>query len=198
MDDLRENIVDIASKMFLEYGLRSISIDNICNKMQISKKTFYTVFEQKEELIETVLLSHRENATKKCYDLMSGTNAIESLIILVKEMRKHINETPPALFFDLQKYYPTLFKKIENEQKEIMQHGITNNLNRGIEEGYYRNDLNVDLTTIFFSVQIPSAFRTLKESKKYSKKQLLDFFIDLLLNLIVSEKGKQYLKEHYN
>jgi Transcriptional regulator len=198
MDELKKNIIDTASTMFLEYGLRSISIDDICNKMQISKKTFYTVFEQKEELIETVLLFHRENEIKKCYDLMSNINAIESLIILVKEMRKHINETPPTLFFDLQKYYPALFKKIENEQKEIMQRGITNNLERGIEEGYYRNDLNVDLTTIFFSVQIPAAFKTLKDSKKYSKKQLLDFFIDLLLNLIVSEKGKLYLKENYN
>ena len=198
MDELKKNIIDTASKMFIEYGLRSVSIDNICTKMQISKKTFYTVFEQKEELIETVLLFHRENAAKKCYDLMSGNNAIEALVILVKEMRKHINETPPALFFDLQKYYPALSKKIETEQREVMQHGITNNLNRGIEEGYYRKDLNVDLTTIFFSVQIPNAFRTLKDSKKYSKKQLFEFFIDLLLNLIVSEKGKQYLKEHYN
>ena len=198
MDELKKNIIDTASKMFIEYGLRSVSIDNICTKMQISKKTFYTVFEQKEELIETVLLFHRENAAKKCYDLMSGNNAIEALVILVKEMRKHINETPPALFFDLQKYYPALFKKIENEQREVMQQGITNNLNRGIEEGYYRKDLNVDLTTIFFSVQIPNAFRTLKDSKKYSKKQLFEFFIDLLLNLIVSENGKQYLKEHYN
>jgi len=198
MENLKENIVNTAAKMFAEYGLRSVSIEDICNKMQISKKTFYNVFEQKEELIETVLLYQWTTTVQRLYNMTANANAIESLITMVKEMRKNISETIPVVVFDLNKYYPALLKKCEDGRMEAMQRGIIKNLKRGIEEGFYKDNLNMELTAMFFAVQIPNAFKMLKDSKKFSKKQLLDFFIDLLFSLIVSEKGKQYLAENYN
>jgi AcrR family transcriptional regulator len=198
LESLKENIINTAAKMFEEYGLRSVSIGDICNKMQISKKTFYTVFQQKEELIETILAYQHEAIISRMRDMTSNTNAIEALIVLLKAVRKHINETTPAIVFDLKKYYPALLKKFENHHKESMQRGVINNLQKGIEENYYKSNLNIELTAMFFSIQIPNIFQTLEDSKKYSKKQLFDFFIDLLLSLIVSEKGKQYIAENYN
>jgi AcrR family transcriptional regulator len=182
----------------MEYGLRSVSIDDICAKMQISKKTFYTVFEQKEELIENILFYQSDCVVQKFLNIAADKNAIETLIMLLKEMRKNINEVTPAIFFDLKKYYPALFEKLENGRQDLMQHGVANNLRRGIEEGFYRNDLNIDITAMFFSVQIPHIFQVMETTKKYSKKILLDFFIDLLLHLIISEKGKIYIGENYN
>ncbi len=53
--DVRDKILKTASDLFLKYGLRSVSIDDICNELHISKKTFYAHFKQKEELVESLL-----------------------------------------------------------------------------------------------------------------------------------------------
>ncbi|HQO47821.1 MAG TPA: TetR/AcrR family transcriptional regulator [Paludibacteraceae bacterium] len=53
--ETRKRIIKVASELFLKYGLRSVTIDDICNELRISKKTFYVHFKQKEELIESLL-----------------------------------------------------------------------------------------------------------------------------------------------
>lgn len=52
--ETRKRIIKVASELFLKYGLRSVTIDDICNELRISKKTFYVHFKQKEELIESL------------------------------------------------------------------------------------------------------------------------------------------------
>ncbi|MDR0812125.1 MAG: TetR/AcrR family transcriptional regulator, partial [Paludibacter sp.] len=47
--ELREKILNTSTAMFCEYGLKRVSIDDICNELRISKKTFYSIFKQKEE-----------------------------------------------------------------------------------------------------------------------------------------------------
>ena len=44
MDTLQENIISVSSRMFEQFGIRSVSIENVCKELQISKKTFYTLF----------------------------------------------------------------------------------------------------------------------------------------------------------
>jgi len=57
--ETRKRIIKVASELFLKYGLRSVTIDDICNELRISKKTFYVHFKQKEELIESLLTEMR-------------------------------------------------------------------------------------------------------------------------------------------
>ena len=65
-------------------------------------------------------------------------------------------------------------------------------------EGFYREDMDVELVLLFHSVQMKNSFELMEQvSKKYSKKRLLDFFIDLMIHVIANEKGLAYMKEHY-
>ena len=48
-DNQRENIVQFAVKKMREVGIRSLSIDDICRELGISKKTFYVYFESKDQ-----------------------------------------------------------------------------------------------------------------------------------------------------
>jgi len=196
MENQQENIIQVASRLFEQYGIRSVSIDNVCNELHISKKTFYTHFLQKEDLVEAVLNFEKKNIYEKFDKLLRNKNAVESLIIIFKEIKKDIECKSQTMFYDLEKYYPKVFERYMMKKNEEMRIGFETNLHQGISEGYYRNDLDVEMVSLFHSLQIKNTFEMMKlSSKKYTRKRLVDFFIDLMIHLIANEKGLQYMRD---
>jgi len=196
MEKQQENIIQVASRLFEQYGIRSVSIDNVCNELHISKKTFYTHFLQKEDLVEAVLNFEKKNIYEKFDKLLRNKNAVESLIIIFKEIKKDIECKSRTMFYDLEKYYPKVFERYMMKKNEEMRIGFETNLHQGISEGYYRNDLDVEMVSLFHSLQIKNTFEMMKlSSKKYTRKRLVDFFIDLMIHLIANEKGLQYMRD---
>lgn len=198
MDEQRELILQTASRMFLMSGVRNVSIDEVCSELRISKKTFYTHFAQKEDLVEAVINYDGNKRMEKYEKNLKGKNAIDALIFIIKEIRKDADCTPHLLWNDVQKFYPKVFERHSNEKMNAIRMGFEHNLDQGIREGYYRDDLDVELVSLFHAVQIKHSFEEMKQvNVKYTKKRLLDFFIDLIIHLIANEKGLNYLKEHY-
>jgi hypothetical protein len=79
-----------------------------------------------------------------------------------------------------------------------MRAGFERFLVQGVEEGYFREDLDVELIAFFHSIQVKKTFDIMsQDAKKYSKKRVIDFFIDLMIHLIANEKGLKYMEEHY-
>lgn len=194
----QELIIQTANNMFHQSGIRNVSIDDICSELRISKKTFYTHFQQKEELVDAVLTYDKSKYLEKFIKSLTGKNAIDALIFIVKEIKKATDCEPQALWYDVQKFYPKVFEKHEKEKSERIKMGFEHNLKQGILEGYYRDDLDVELISLFHTVQMKATFELMEQSpKKYSKRRLLDFFIDLMIHLIANEKGLAYMKTNY-
>ncbi len=199
MEDLRGNIVSTAADLFLQYGIRSVSIDNVCSELHISKKTFYSYFSQKEELVDAVLTYQENMIFDRLKKLLFVNNAIESLILIIKEMKKAIESKSPAFYFDLQKYYRGLSEKHDNIKCEEMRQWFTSNIEQGIKEGYYRDDMDIELMSLFHTIGINGSLREIQEkTQKYTKKRMIEFYIDMVMHLIANEKGLQYFHEHYN
>lgn len=197
MDSLTENIVLTASKMFNQFGIRRVSIDDICNELHISKKTFYNIFPQKENLVRMVLdfqIKLKEENLEKIY---KNKNAIDSLIIVIRELKNNADKDPSAFFYDLKKYYPKIYSKFKEERAIRIRHNFEKNLRQGIEEGYYRQDLDIELISLFHSIQIQYSFEEMRKiSPKINRKRLTDFFIDLVVTLITNENGLKYINEN--
>jgi len=199
MENQQEIIVSMATRLFEQFGIRSVSIDNVCTELRISKKTFYNYFPQKEDLVEAVLIYQRKMNLEKYGKILKNKNAIDSLILIIKEIKKSVEHESVSMCYDLEKYYPKINEKFELEKREGIRAGFELNLRQGIEEGYYRNDLDVELISFFHSIQIKNTFEQMsQDNKKYSKKRLVDFFIDLMIHLIANEKGLRYMEENYN
>ena len=199
MENQSDNIVIAAVRLFEQFGIRSVSIDNVCSELHISKKTFYTFFPQKEDLVDAVLTYQKINNYEKFEKLFKNKNAIDSLIVSIKEIRKASETESQTMFYDLQKYYPKVFEKHMSKNTDEMRLGFEMNLRQGVDEGYYREDLDIELISLFHSLQIKNTFELMQQSpKKYTKKRLVDFFIDLMIHLIANEKGLKYMEEHYN
>ncbi len=81
MDTVAENIIHTSHQKFKNFGIRSISVDDICNELHISKKTFYSRFPQKECLIEAVLDYESQVSTDNFEKTYKNKNAIDALII---------------------------------------------------------------------------------------------------------------------
>ena len=199
MENQSDNIVIAAVRLFEQFGIRSVSIDNVCSELHISKKTFYTFFPQKEDLVDAVLTYQKINNYEKFEKLFKHKNAIDSLIVSIKEIRKASETESQTLIYDLQKYYPKVFEKHMSKNTDEMRLGFEMNLRQGVDEGYYREDLDIELISLFHSLQIKNTFELMQQfPKKFTKKRLVDFFIDLMIHLIANEKGLKYMEEHYN
>lgn len=195
----KNQILDTASLLFRKYGIRRVSIDDICTELRMSKKTFYTVFKNKEELVDEFIAYHNDEVEDRQIKLIKNKNAIESLFIGLKEVRKYMENTSELVVQDIEKYYPHLYEKYSRIEEEKVRKIFEENYHQGIEEGFYRSDLDVELLGAFHAMHIKK-----KRSKEgsvlgmnFSKKRIMEFFFDMLVRLIVNENGMKYMEEHY-
>ena len=152
METLQENIILVSARLFEQFGIRSVSIDNVCKEIQISKKTFYTIFPQKEDLVDAVLTFQNKSNCDKFNKIFKNKNSIDSLILIIKEIKKNIESVSQTMFFDLEKYYPRVFEKHMLKNTEEIRFGFEINLRQGIAEGFYREDLDIELISLFHSL----------------------------------------------
>lgn len=195
MDQITQDIIELAGSKFLQLGIRNVSIDDICNELRISKKTFYKYFQQKEDLILSVLIDGGEKVQDKMQKIYQNHNAIDALILIIKEIRKSENSRSQIFMHDLEKYYPEVYKKFSEKKSCSIKESFQKNLQRGIEEGYYRADLDIEMTAAFHSLYMKTTFEEmLKTYPKISQKRVIDFFIDLIIRLITNNKGFEYIQ----
>lgn len=195
MEKLCKDIVTVAYPKFLQFGIRSISVDDICAELRISKKTFYRAFSGKEDLVEAILNYQMEMVQGHFDKLQRNKNAIDALVLIIKEVKNHSKDSISAFYYDLEKYYPVIFAQYKDRRNKFIRESFEVNLRQGIAEGYYRDDVDIEMGSIFHAVQLSNMKATLEMFPKTSYKRLTDFYIDVLVRLITNEKGLQYVQE---
>lgn len=198
MDEIKTQIIQLAGKLFARYGIRSVSIDDVCKEMGISKKTFYVYFGQKKDLVSAVLTARAEDDIRKLHRQMNG-NAIDSLLSFfhhVKAMMQN-QQKHPALRYDLQKYYSSVSEQNKMLYERELNKVFADNLQKGITEGMYRSDINIDMLCIFFcSRHTTGIISTIARSVHAENSQyVLHFFIEMLARYIMTPPGWTYLLE---
>jgi len=199
MDKVREHIIGVATEKMRQVGIKSISVDDICRQLGISKKTFYVYFETKEELISTLLRQHEaslEDAVNKqaegksILDLMLG---FMGLAASIKDVRKD-----PPLLHDLQKYYPQLFREHLEHVREISVRLLQHYLKQGLDEGFFRADLDVEKTAAllaFMHQELLNALPRVPEEMKAVAMERVAYGVDILMRGIISDEGKRQVLE---
>ncbi|MDR2083664.1 MAG: TetR/AcrR family transcriptional regulator [Bacteroidales bacterium] len=193
--NVRDKIITTSSEMFLKYGLRSVSIDDICNELRISKKTFYSYFNQKEELIEEILESLRCGQIKFIKKKTSNddnANSIDKMLKGASFFNEKHHEKFGSFFFDMQKYYPDILQKHMQEADEKMYEIVRDNLIEGVQDNLYRKEIDVVAMAIFLTALKGKAVDNLKQFRKFTTQQSIDFLLDSYLRILVNENGLQY------
>ncbi|MGM9837096.1 MAG: TetR/AcrR family transcriptional regulator [Paludibacteraceae bacterium] len=193
MSDIKEDIIEVASENMQRVGIRSLSIDDICRMVGISKKTFYVHFETKEDLVEALLKHHEQIICERVMEMIEKQTIEETLTncFAIVYQTKRIMQ-PPAFVYDMQKYYPQRFEAYKESILKNTQTFAARFLEKGIAEGFFREDLNVALTARLFAILHQGILSTLSASdtdKERSLSELTQYGFGLLLRGIVSAEG---------
>ncbi len=148
---MREKIIDKASELFLSLGFKSVTMDEIANELGISKKTLYKYFSNKLALVEETTSKFHESCFLGIETISNqGYNAIEEnfkIKNMFKEMFKNAASSP---IYQLKKYYPKIHEKAMQKEIVMFSECLKKNVEKGILEGYYRNDIDIGLVTQFY------------------------------------------------
>ncbi|GAB1415332.1 hypothetical protein MASR2M117_07380 [Paludibacter sp.] len=198
MEEIKENIIQASLTQFYQIGIRNVSIDDVCTELRMSKKTFYQYFKSIEDFIDAIIDYERQQQWQKVQKGIKDKNAIDIFVYMIKEMKKNTECMPFMFWHDLKKYYPALYQKHDRIKKDNIRMAFEQNIAKGIKEGYYRDNLDIELIAYFHSIQLSSTFDAMiqESQKKYTLKRLTNFFTDMIIHLIANEKGLKYISEN--
>ncbi len=195
--EMKKEITHTATDLFLTFGFKSVTMDDIANKMGISKKTIYAHFPTKSSLVEATTFHLLETIDKGIEEIQKKElNPIEELFEIKKFVMHHLKDEKSSPQFQLNKYYPRIYDDVQKHHLHTMQCSITKNLEKGITEGYYRPSLPVDFISKFYFV----GMMAIKNNEtfpvtKYSMRELTENYLEYHLRAIVTSKGFKKLKE---
>uniref|UniRef100_UPI003216EA3B TetR/AcrR family transcriptional regulator n=1 Tax=uncultured Draconibacterium sp. TaxID=1573823 RepID=UPI003216EA3B len=183
--------------MYLKFGIRNVTMDNVATEFGISKKTLYQYFSDKEELVSHVVDYFLEDAEIHRHETTSG-NAIdyifkirEHVAVILKIYNSHIEQ-------DLKKFYPRLYKKVRDTKRQRILVDTIDNLNHGITQGLYREGLE---TYFIAKLQVGRILYTLNpqygifEEHEVNTLAFFDSMMNYHMHAICTAKGLEYYKK---
>ena len=164
---MKEKIIYKAKEMFLKLGFKSITMDDIAGEMCISKKTIYKYFANKELLIEeSVQVIHTEVNTIINTITSQDFNAIEENFEIRRMFENMFKSTDTSPVYQLKKHYPEVYQKVLSDQVEMCESCFRKNIEKGIAQGLYRDDLNVDAYVKFYYMLIFSINENIRSERE--------------------------------
>lgn len=197
---MKEKIVHKAADMFITLGFKSVTMDDIARTMGISKKTIYTYFKNKTALVQEATLA-MFHVIREGIDYISNQdkNPIEELYEIKKFVMLHLKGESSSPQYQLQKYYPEIFKKLKALQFETMQECTLRNLKKGVAQGLYRPNLNIEFVSrIYFIGVVGTKDDTLFPHQTFPKATLMEEYLEYHLRGIVTRKGELTLHNFIN
>ena len=192
-DQMINKIIKTAGDMFFRLGIRSVSIDDICHELGISKKTFYVYFPGKDELVAQLLHANVMHISAKMEELLNlhDFRQLVSKFLKHQEAEKNDVRRVPQLVYDLKKYYPRQFADFQQECFLTQKEYILAYLQQGQQEGLVRANLNIELTATLFAKIHSDAIRDLEEIEGHglNMHQLGHTAMDIFVRGVLSEEG---------
>jgi TetR/AcrR family transcriptional regulator, cholesterol catabolism regulator len=198
--EIQERIITKSEELFMRYGVKSVSMDEIAAHIGASKKTIYQYYPDKESLIQSVFKLVMEKNSSQCLEHQKiAENAVHEQFLssdMVQEMFSKMNQ---SLLYETKKYYPKAYEEFEKHKRTIVFGIIKKNLERGIEEGLFRPELDVDIITWIHIESIALMFygddiAVLKKKPEQIEKEVTMFF----LHGLCTTKGLKLVEKYKN
>ena len=148
---MKDKIINKAKEMFLRLGFKSITMDDIACEMCISKKTIYKYFSNKDILIEeSIQAVHKEIRATLNKIAEENFNAIEENFEVKRMFREMFKSAESSPIYQLKKHYPEIYDKVLSMQVSVCEDCFRQNITKGIREGLYRENLDIDNYVKFY------------------------------------------------
>jgi len=146
-----QQLVKPIKELFYAYGLKNLSMDEVSRRLGISKKTLYTFVQNKEDLVGKIFVeddSEFQKITEKIND--DPINAIEKLLKISQMVHDEIKKNNLVIRVEMQKYYHHIYETFLEKKLNFVYEGMKINIQQGITEKLYRDDINIDLVATIY------------------------------------------------
>ena len=193
---MKEDIVKRALNDFMQYGFKTFTMDDLANKLGMSKKTLYEYFPSKNDLVEATLDYALEISCKNADTFVQGEGSvIENVYRNHKKVQEVFNINSDRPIWELQKYYPKTYERMEGEFAKTDALFIDKLLEKGWQEGLFRKDINVNFYKTFYSSvqRLRSVANTFPE-REFPFWDTIYTLMEYFFRILVNEKGMKELE----
>jgi len=199
--ETQHRVLHKADELFRTYGIRSVTMDDIAKALGISKKTLYQSYSDKDLLIQDTVdltISNHYTGIQSCKGI-AAENAIHEQFAINELLGKMMHGINPIMFYDLQKYYPSIWNKFSEFRNTKVLAEIQDNISRGIEEGLYRNDFDVLVQSKMRLAEIDSCFKyDVFPPSNFSIVQVMKQSTEMFMYGMVTLKGYKLINQYKN
>ncbi|MBK5278306.1 MAG: TetR/AcrR family transcriptional regulator [Bacteroidia bacterium] len=196
--DIKDKILKGSQELFMKYGVRSISMDDIARHLSVSKKTLYQHFTDKEEIVTQVSQTHLDRITNQMDGLREeAENAIDELAKISVCIKQNMEDMNPSLLFDLQKYHPKAWSVWMEHKNKYIYESVVRNLKQGIEDGHFRAEIKTEIiaTTRLLMIEVVFDERIFPKDK-FNLMEMQSEIFDHFVYGICTEKGRKLYQKY--
>lgn len=195
-----KNILEGAKNLFMQFGLKSITMDDIARKVGVSKKTIYQFFSDKNSIVFKSVHEHFSDHRKEIENVLDNSkDAIEAIYRISRCMKMQVETINPTVLYDLQRYFPKAHKRFLEFKNTFIKERMKKILDEGIKAGYFRKEINPEIIIIQRIEQVQLAFNNdIYPRDKFDFKEIHEQLFDHFLHEILTEKGKEKYNQYLN
>ncbi|MFY0253405.1 TetR/AcrR family transcriptional regulator [Chitinophaga sp. 30R24] len=195
--EVQERIMDTAFSLFRQFGTRAITMNDIAERMGISKKTLYAHFIDKDDMVlqaisRFIYIINEESIA----DREKARDAIEELFLVMDMIDRRLRNMNPVILLDLQKFHARAWQVFIDYQNNTLAAMIRENMERGIREGVYRASLDIKILTQYRVHACMMCFQPEVFPGSYDMNKVQKVLLENFLYGVASLKGYQLIEEY--
>ncbi len=189
----KEKILNRTEEIFLLQGFHKITMDEIASSLKMSKKTIYKYFTSKDELVKSTAHYFMQRIQNEIENIVKNKNhSIEKIVAIINTIKNiGLNKLSEKWLDDLRHYQPSLWKEINLFRARMINKNISAIFSQGINEGYIINVPHQIIINIFMSSVQSVVNPDFIMNNNFSISQAINSTIKILINGILTEKGKK-------
>ncbi len=197
--EVKNKILEKASELMMQYGIRTVTMDDISKDLGISKKTIYQYFKDKKDLINNVTELHlaiektRFEATEE-----DSADSVHELMLISQCLRVSMQDMKMNILNELQKFYPESWEMYEDFKRNTMMCSIKRVIIKGQNEGFFRKEIDPELMAIVRMEQVQSFIlnQNLYPKEKYTLAEVQMHLFDHFMHGLFTIEGHQLFNQY--
>lgn len=192
----KELIIETATKSFVQNGVKSVTIDKIVKDLHTSKRTIYSHFDDKIDLLRACLSQYHANVKQENEEIIQNSeNVIEAMARLHQKIVQRSYQVNPNFFSDVIAYYPGLLHESYRNTGKYAHQQLVFLAQWGIKDGIFQKDMDVEVVgkTVLAMLKLLKNNHTFPVSE-FSKERLTFGILVPYLRGLCTDKGIKLLE----
>ena len=193
-EEQRNRVIEMASQMFFEQGIRKVRMDDVAAALTMSKRTLYEMFADKEELLLECMKVNQEKKRENAARVAdSANNVLEIVLRLYQYGMEEMKHVHPSMYRDIKKY-PKVCEYL-NQRKAQSTNNSRGFYETGVRQGLLRADINFDIFQFLVDLSMSGFLTNDLLMERWTLADVLDTVVRVNMRGICTEKGQRMLDE---